>query len=310
MTGAAVDRLLDRHFSDQASMGQSLAVLVVAADGRTLAERYGSTAGPEVPLISWSMAKSVAHLVVGVLVRRGALDPSLTDLFEIWSDDDRSAISVEHLLRMVDGLAFVEDYVDADASDVIQMLYGRGADDIVSFAADRPLAATPGARWSYSSGTTNLLADVAARAAGGLRGDEWRGWLHREVFAPAGMPSADPRLDAAGSWVASSYVYATAADFARFGLVYLRGGAGLVDPSWVDHARQPTPGVTEPGRGYGAQWWLWPDRPHWLVAQGYETQRIVVDFERQLVAVRLGKTPADVGGDHVDTWLRDLVDSI
>jgi CubicO group peptidase (beta-lactamase class C family) len=172
------------------------------------------------------------------------------------------------------------------------------------------LAAAPGTRWSYSSGTSNLIADVASRAAGGLRGDAWEAWLQDRVFGPARMTSAEPRFDAAGSWVASSYVFATAVDFARFGLVYLRDGAGIVDPSWVAHARQPTPGVDEPGRGYGAQWWLWPDRPHWLVAQGYETQRIIVDHERDLVAVRLGKTPQELGGDHVDAWLRDLIDAL
>jgi len=310
MTATKVESLLDRHFEDEVHMGQSLALIVVDRDGRTLAERYGPSAGPDVPLISWSMAKSIAHLAVGVLVGEGALSLSDDHLVDRWADDERATITLDHLLRMTDGLAFVEDYVDGEASDTIEMLFGRGADDIVTFAADRPLAAPPGTRWSYSSGTTNLLADVASRAAGGLRGEAWGSWLAKRVFMPAGMASAEPRFDALGAWVASSYVYATAADFARFGLVYLQDGAAIVDPAWVQHARTPTAGVTEPGRGYGAQWWRWPDRPHWLVAQGYETQRTIVDFERDLVAVRLGKTPQELGGEHVDAWLRELLDAL
>jgi CubicO group peptidase (beta-lactamase class C family) len=310
VASAAIEAMLDRHFADEASMGQSLAVLVVDRDGRTLVERYGETAGPDTKLISWSMAKSMGHLAVGVLVGSGALSVDDDHLFDLWADDARADISVEHLLRMTDGLQFNEDYVDGETSDTIEMLFGRGADDIVAYASARPAAVAPGTRWSYSSGTSNLLADVAARAAGGLRGSAWEAWLQEHVFGPARMASAEPRFDAAGSWVASSYVFATAADFARFGLVYLHDGAGIVDPSWVAHARRPTPGVDEPGRGYGAQWWLWPDRPHWLVAQGYETQRIIVDRERDLVAVRLGKTPQELGGEHVDAWLRDLIDAL
>jgi CubicO group peptidase (beta-lactamase class C family) len=304
-------RLLDLHFSDEASFGQALALVVVDRDGKVLAERYGPTAGPDEKLISWSMAKSMAHCAVGVLVKDGLLSTDRDHLFDLWADDERSAITLEQLLRMVDGLAFVEDYVDGEVSDVIEMLFGSGADDIVTFAADRPLAAPPGTRWSYSSGTSNLVADVVARAAGGLRGDALERWLQDRIFRPAGMLSAEPRFDAAGSWVASSYVFATAQDFARFGLVYLHGGDGIVDPSWVDHARTPTPGGGEdPGDGYGAHWWLRDDRPSWLLACGYETQRIIVDFDRELVAVRLGKTPADIGGDKTDAWLGELIDAL
>ena len=310
MAGAAVEALLDTLFADEARMGLSLALHAVAGDGTVLAERYGPTAGPDVPLISWSMAKSVTHLAVGVLVGEGRLAVDQADLFPPWAEDERASITVEHLLRMQDGLEFNEDYVDGQTSNTIEMLFGAGADDIVAYAAARPLAAAPGTRWSYSSGTTNLLADVARRAAGVAPGAAWQDWLERRVLAPSGLGGADARLDAAGSWVASSYLYATAPQFAAFGLTYLHGGAGVVDPSWVEHAATPTPGVNEPDRGYGAQWWLRPDRPDWIVAQGYETQRIIVDRARDLVVVRLGKTPQDVGGTHVDALLCDLIDAL
>ena len=306
MASRAVEHLLDVAFDDVERHGLTLAVVAMGTDGTVLAERYGPTAGPDETLISWSMAKSFTHLAAGV----AGVDPSQAELFDAWTDDARAAISVEDLMRMRDGLAWNEDYVDAGASDVIEMLFGSGADDVVGFAADRAAEVPHDTRWRYSSGTTNLLADVVRRTAGATRGDAWREWLIEEVCRPAGIRSADPRLDASGSFVASSYLYATATDFARFGLVYLHQGDGLVDPAWVADARRPTDGVDEPGRGYGAQWWLWPDHPDWLGAHGYETQRTLVAYDRDLVVVRLGKTPEEVGGDHVDAWLVELIDAL
>jgi len=306
MTSPAVERLLDVAFEDQARHGLTLALVAMGGDGSILAQRYGPTAGPDVSLISWSMAKSFTHLAAGV----AGLDPTRSNLFDDWSGDARSAITAEHLLRMSDGLKWNEDYEDAGVSDVIEMLFGSGADDVVAFAADRDPEFAPDTRWRYSSGTTNLLADVVRRTVGVERGDAWRQWLIDRVAIPAGMASADPRLDASGSFVASSYLYATAADFARFGLVYLHDGAGLIDPAWVAHARRPTEGVDEPGMGYGAQWWLWPEHPDRLGALGYETQRTVVAYDRDLVVVRLGKTPEELGGDHVDAWLIELIDAL
>ncbi|HWW53972.1 MAG TPA: serine hydrolase [Acidimicrobiales bacterium] len=306
MASATVEHLLDVGFADADRHGLTLAVVALGSDGSVLAERYDSTAGRDEAFISWSMAKSVTHMAAGV----AGVDPAATNLFPSWAGDGRAAITVEDLLRMQDGLVWFEDYVDAGTSDVLEMLFGSGADDVVGYAASKPLEVTPGSRWRYSSGTSNLLGDVIRRHAGVAPGDDWRSWLVDNVCRPAGMSAADPRLDAAGSFVASSYLYATALDFARFGLVYLHEGAGIVDPAWVAHARRPTPGVDEPGRCYGAQWWLWPDRPDWLVAQGYETQRTIVAFDREMVLVRLGKTPAELGGDHVDQWLRELVDAL
>ena len=136
--------------------------------------------------------------------------------------DPRHAITLRQLLAMRDGLDFVEDYVDDRVSDVIQMLFGEGQADMAHFAADRPLAAPPGTRFNYSSGTSNIISGVVARTVG--PGEDYARFLHSRLFGPLGMASADPEFDEAGTWVASSYVRATARDFARFGLLYLRDG--------------------------------------------------------------------------------------
>ena len=209
-----------------------------------------------------------------------------------WADDERSAITLRHLLEMRDGLAFSEDYVDG-TSDVMEMLWGRGRPDVAAFAEDRPLAAEPGERFNYSSGTSNVVSGIVARTIG--PGEPYQQFLGQRLFDPIGMTSARPGFDAAGTWVASSTVHATARDFARFGLLYLRDGmwdgARLLPPGWVDQARRPV-SVDDEGLEYGALWWVSGDGRGTFSANGYEGQRIGVCPALDAVVVRLGRTPA------------------
>jgi CubicO group peptidase (beta-lactamase class C family) len=270
-------------------MGETYALLLVHR-GAIVAERYAEDHGEEERLPSWSMAKSITHALVGMALRQGLVDPHAPAPIAAWqeADDPRRAITLEHLLRMCDGLEFVEDYVDRGVSHVIEMLFGAGRDDVAAFAAARPLAHPPGTFWSYSSGSSNLVARVLGDAVGGGRAG-MESFMHRELFAPLGMTSADPRFDAAGTFIGSSFVFATARDFARFGLLYLRGGrwegARLLPEGWDDHARTPT---RASGGEYGAHWWLALDGSGRFSANGYRGQYLVVDPRRDLVLVPLG----------------------
>ena len=177
---------------------------------------------------------------------------------------------------MRDGLDFAEDYVDAGVSDVIEMLFGDGKDDVAAYAEARPARHPPDTHFNYSSGTSNIVSAIAARAVGG--GAALVDLLRQRVFDPIGVTSADPRLDAAGTFIASSYVYATARDFARFGLLYLRDGIWdghrVLPGGWVDHARRQR-SVDEEGIGYGAHWWVVDDDMGSFRASGYEGQSIL-----------------------------------
>jgi CubicO group peptidase (beta-lactamase class C family) len=256
------------------------------------------------------MAKSMLHAIVGVLVREGALDPRAPAPVPRWRarGDARGAITLEELLRMVGGLHFVEDYVDAEGSDCIRMLFGPGKQDVAAYAEALPLAHAPGASWNYSSGTSNIVAAIAGRAVGGGRGG-MESFLRRELFDRIGMRSATPRFDDAGTWIASSFVFATPRDFARFGYLYLRDGVWegerLLPAGWVDHARTPTPA----SQGwYGAHWWLALDGSGRFHASGYRGQYTVVDPARDLVVVRLGDSTPEQRAD-VKRTLRELVES-
>jgi CubicO group peptidase (beta-lactamase class C family) len=288
---ARLGGVLDRLFAEPApaATGETHA-LVVVHRGRLVAERYAPELGAASPLVSWSMAKSITHALVGVGVREGRLDPAAPAPVPAWraAGDPRGAITTEHLLRMVDGLDFVEDYVDQGVSHVIEMLFGAGKADVAGYAAARPLAHPPGRFWSYSSGTSNIVARIVGDAVGG-GAEGMAAFMERELFARLGMSSAKPRFDDAGTFIGSSFVFATARDFARFGLLYLRDGVWegerLLPAGWVDHARTVTPA----SRGwYGAHWWLSLDGSGRFHASGYRGQYIVVDPQRDLVLVRLG----------------------
>ena len=309
--GVDLEPLLHAAMDPDGDLARTRAVVVVHR-GRLVAERYGdrTDAWGEVtgepidattPLISWSMAKSMLHAVVGMLVAEGRIALDEPAPVPGWGGGDpRAAITVQHLHEMRDGLDFAEDYAPDDeggsgVSHVIDMLFGEGSTDTAAFAARRPLAHTPGTTFNYSSGTTNIASGIVARLLGGEA--RYRRFLHDRLFAPIGMRSADPRFDEAGTWVASSYVWATARDMARFGTLYLRDGVWdgtrLLPDGWVDHGRRARSVDPEDGRLYGAHWWVVGDDLGTFWANGYEGQSIMVCPGLDLVVVRLGKSLKD-----------------
>jgi CubicO group peptidase (beta-lactamase class C family) len=318
----SVAPLLDDVFDDEGPLAATYAVVVVHR-GRVVAERYHGAlehfdreptpVTAQTPLLSWSMAKSMLHAVVGIMVGEGRLDLDAPASVPEWDapGDPRRAITLRHLLAMRDGLDFVEDYVDDRTSDVIQMLFGDGQPDMAHFAADRPLAVAPDTRFNYSSGTSNIVSGVVARAVG--PGEDYARFLHRRLFGPLGMASADPEFDEAGTWVASSYVRASARDYARFGLLYLRDGiwdgVRILPAGWVDYARTWVSEDPDDASPYGAHWWgVAGDTRGTFRASGYEGQSITICPTLDLVVVRLGKTPLE-REPNLDPWRAAMVEA-
>jgi CubicO group peptidase (beta-lactamase class C family) len=320
-TRRALAALVEEVFADTARYGATYAVVLVHR-GRLVAERYDhavpgwhhpdTPVGPDTKLLSWSMAKSILHAAVGVLVGAGQLTLDAPAAVPEWSDlgDPRHAITLDDLLCMRDGLTFAEDYVDAGGSDVIEMLFGSGRHDVAHFAASRPLAHPPGTHFNYSSGTSNIVAGIVARLVG--RGDEFARFLREVLFEPCGMHSAEPRFDDAGTFVGSSYVYATARDFARFGLLALRNGVWdgrrVLPAGWIDHGRLARSRDPADGQAYGAHWWVVDDELGSFRASGYEGQSILCCPGLDVVAVRMGRSSAEQY-PSLTQWRADVVDA-
>lgn len=316
-----VNAVVDRPESE----GRTLALLVMK-DGEVAAEWYGSSPGtpfgPGEPitssstLISWSMAKSITHALIGIAMSDGLLDVNDVAPLASLQADGHPSIRWIDLLEMRSGLAFVEDYIDASVSHCLEMLFSgeehRGVPDMGEYAASLGRDFVPGEHWSYASGTTNILCkmlgdllaggDVASVGAVRRQGAIER-FAHERLFEPIGAMSPIMKFDASGTFVGSSYVYATARDFAAFGELYRRGGA-LVDGTqllpvgWHDHARtwvaHDPEGSGPHGFSYGRHWWIWPDFEGSLVAQGFQGQYIFVLPEAGLTMVHLGITDTDV----------------
>jgi CubicO group peptidase (beta-lactamase class C family) len=304
-----LDRVVAELMAQPPELGLTL-TLLVAHRGRIIAEAYGPGCDASTQLISWSMAKSITHAAVGILVGDGVLELDAPAPVPAWAADERREITLQHLLNMRDGLAFAEDYIgDEGVSDVLEMLFGEGRDDHAAYAVARPLAHPPGSVWNYSSGTTNIVARIVGDAVGGGE-TATRAFLHERLFDPIGMAAADPRFDAAGTFVGSSYVYASARDFARFGTLYLHDGVWngerVLPAGWLDHARTFTAHDPDGTFDYGAHWWLWPDQAGSLAAHGYEGQYTIVLPEKDAVVVRLGKSPAELAPALV-AKLRELL---
>ncbi|MEP7201422.1 MAG: serine hydrolase domain-containing protein [Ilumatobacteraceae bacterium] len=291
-------------FATDAPHGASLALLVMHG-GDVVLERYGlqpdSVFGPggavtaETTLVSWSMAKSITHAAVGILVGDGLLELDRPAAVAAWRGTPKESITLQDLLDMRAGLEWVEDYVDDSVSHCIEMLFGAGQDDMAAYAAGLPMVHQPGSVWNYSSGTTNIICRIIGDVVGGGR-EGMETFLRDRLFGPVGMHGAMPKFDTSGTFVGSSYVYATTRDFARFGELYRNDGVvgdrRVLPRGWRDHARRSV-ASDEDGLDYGSHWWLWRDQPGSLACHGYEGQYCIVVPDKELVVVHLGKCPAD-----------------
>ncbi|MCP4006655.1 MAG: serine hydrolase, partial [bacterium] len=315
---AALEALLDHAFSDPEpdDLDRTHGVVIVQR-GAIVAERYAHDAGPDDAFLSWSMAKSITNSLIGILVRQGKLDIAQAIPVKEWATDDpRTRISIDQMLRMVDGLRFREAehlgggsvrYYPEDESDVIPMLFGDGKKDVAAFAAGLPYLEEPEARWNYNSGGSNLLARLVSETLGGDPA-QMLAFMKTELFDRLGMKSADPQFDPAGNFIGSSHCYCSPRDFARFGYLYLRDGLWeserILPEGWVDYSR--TPSAQSEGI-YGAHFWVIPGSLGIFYCSGMGGQRILISPKLDLVVVRSGKTaPHKVAA--VVQYCKSLVD--
>lgn len=297
-----LEKVIDQAFAqNRAPEGlKKTYAVVVAHDGQLIAERYAEEIDARTPLLGWSMSKSVTNALVGILVGQGKLELSAPAPVDQWRDPDdpRRRITLNHLMTMTGGLAFDEAY--APFSDAVEMFYDSY--DFAAYAAAKPLAAAPGTRWQYSSGTANIIARIVRQTAA-QSDDRYYAFMYRELFDKIGMHSVVFEPDPSGTFVGSSYMFATARDWARFGQLYLqRGlwdGERILPEGWVAYSMMPVDDA--PQGKYGAMFWLnagapdnpknrrWPDVPRDAYsAEGFQGQRVIIIPSEKLVIVRLG----------------------
>jgi CubicO group peptidase (beta-lactamase class C family) len=289
-------------FSDSGANGAiHTRAIIVLYNGQIVAEKYADGLTQKTPLIGWSMTKSITGALTGI----AGIDVNSPAPVDAWKNDDRQAITIKNLLQQSSGLKFEEVY--NRSSNANRMLFRQG--DAGAYAAGLPLKHPPGSEFHYSSGNSNILSGILRKWIGD---DSYYAFPYEKLFYRTGMYSAVLEPDAGGTFVGSSFCYATARDWARFGLLYANDGVfngeQVLPAGWVQQSVVPAAAAKQ--GEYGYQWWLnagakddprnrqYPTLPtDMYYADGYEGQNIFVIPSKKLVVVRLGLTRKSSWGE-------------
>jgi CubicO group peptidase (beta-lactamase class C family) len=319
--------LADAFDNKAEGLGETREVVIIQG-GRLVHEQYGAGYKADMKLVSWSMAKSITQALVGAAVLQGKVDPDAPMGNPHWdANDKRAQIPWRTWLQMTDGMRYLEIEAKTIAdSDASRKLFGPGRLDVANYCSGLPLIHEPNTHWNYNSCGIVLTADALTRtivpnpeSPEGRRGAMLQ-WMKDSLFDVIGM-SPQPEFDASGLYYGSALIYASARDFAKFGLLYLRDGMWdgkrVLPEGWVDFAR--TAGKSENADIYGAGWWVapaeGPGRPYPMridtgperdafSAQGFEGQYTMVVPSKDLIVVRLGFTPEkDLRTGALGKWL-------
>jgi CubicO group peptidase (beta-lactamase class C family) len=303
---AALGLAIDEQFEEpQNSPHRWTRAVVVVKEGQLVGERYANGIGPQTSLLGWSMSKSIINSLLGILVRQGRLSPEAPANVAEWADpkDPRHTITVDQLMRMTSGTNFGDSLEAGFLSGfdpTKRMLFATS--DMAAYAAEAKLAAAPGMRWTYSDGSYLILSRILRDTVGG-DAQSVLNFAHRELFDRLGMEKPVIEFDATGTPVGSSYIFATARDWARLGQLYAQDGVvgeqRILPEGWVDYSSRFTPGSED--YGYGAGFWTnrgTSTAAHQRVAAGMPSdsfmargsygQYVLVSPSQRLIIVRLG----------------------
>jgi len=307
---SAMTEIARSLMSDTAYGGIPFAFIVLHK-GLPVAETYRPGLGRDTRFLSWSVAKSFTNAIAGVLVKMGKMDISEQAGIEEWKNDERSRITLNDLLQMQSGLKWNEDY--GSRSDVNLMLFNKG--DMSRFAVTRPMEYQPGTSWKYSSGTANILTSLIRKEFDS--DTSCYAFVHDNLFEKIGITDAVFEVDPSGDLVGSSYLYATARDYARFGLLYLNDGVfcgeRILPEGWVKYSRTP---ASASGGEYGALFWLnrsknYPSAPEDMFScQGHDGQMIFILPSDDLVVVVLGFSHRPDNTFDFDALLGDILKTV
>ncbi len=289
--------------------------VVVIYDGKLVAEKYAPGFNKNSILPGWSMTKSIFSALTGIMVKDGRLQVNMPAPVSEWQgqNDRRKNITIKDILQQSTGLDFEEDY--AKSSDATKMLFGSA--DMAAYTASRPLKYKPGSVFYYSSGNTNILSRIMRNRLGDSL---YYRYPNEKLFNKLGMNSAVIEPDPSGTFVGSSYMFATARDWAKFGLLYLQDGVWngerILPEGWVKATQMPAPAT--PKLEYGYMFWLngFDDNtPHlrrfkdvpsdMYCAAGFGGQKVFIIPSEKLVVVRLGVNKIDE-----NEFLRKVIGSI
>jgi len=327
-----IEAALEKEFSepDPAKPRRARAVVVVYK-GKIIGERYAPGFGRDMPMHGWSMTKSITNAMIGILVGQGAFGVDDPAPISEWKSpgDPRGRITIDHLLRMSAGFDFHHDVSPVGQRQ--QALFG--AIDSTAYSVACPLDAEPGKRWEYANANPHSLWRIVRDTVGGSD-EDYLTFPRRALFNKIGMRSAIIEPDPYGNLIGTSFGWATARDWARFGLLFLNDGVWegerILPEGWVDYTRTPAPAAEY--KHYGALFWLnaaageFTKTPEQAIdyrntppfssipkdayfAMGHEGKIVAIIPSRDLVVVRLGLSRSNETWDY-EGFLADILAAI
>jgi len=242
-----------------------------------------------------SVSKSVTSALVGIAIRRGEIsgvDAKAVPYFSAYrvaADPRRERMTLKDLLTMTSGIRWDEttvDYTDP-ANSCARM---EASKDWIQFVLDQPMAAEPGSTFVYSSGVTELLAEVLRKATG----KQADAYAAEHLFGPLGISRFYWKKTPTGHPDTEGGLYLTARDLAKIGYLYMKDGVWdgrrILPEGWAAAStrRQSDPTGEDATMKYGYQWWVLPGKTPSYAGIGYGGQLLVVVPSLELIAVFTG----------------------
>lgn len=298
--------LPESFIEQQKSFGA--AALLVIKDGHVLYEKYFNDYHERSKTNSFSMAKTVTTMLLGIAIEEGhieSLDQAIVDFLPEFENDPlgRKA-TIGQLSLMTSGYQWNEHYY-SPFSPTVELLYG---DNVAEFLLEGAFTAEPGTFWQYSSASTQLMGIFIERAlkkAGAA--SSLSDYLSRKIWQPLNMnDDALWHTDENNTELVFCCLNTNARNYAKLGMLMLNNGA------WQDQQVIPqifsqamiTPGMQE---HYGLSTWLGMHKSpahYWF--SGHLGQYIIVVPEHNMVVVRLGER-RDPAKNHIEHSVPELI---
>lgn len=278
--------VVDAYMKDWNTAG-----LIVLRDGKVVLERYGLGFGRRGRWTSFSVAKSFTSTLVGAAIKDGyikSVDAPVTKYIPELAGSGYDDVTIAQLLTMTSGVRWNEDYSDpkSDVARMFSIPLKPGEDATIAYMRTLPRESTPGTKWVYKTGETNLIGVLVHRATGRVLSN----YLSEKVFGPAGMERDGFWMtDQTGQEVSGCCLSLTLRDYARLGQFALEDGKGMVSAGWFAAATTAHAQTGNPGFGYGYQWWTYPGGLYG--AQGIFGQSITIDPKNRVVIAMVSSWP-------------------
>ncbi|MEA2885209.1 MAG: hypothetical protein QOH32_4465 [Bradyrhizobium sp.] len=269
--------------------------LTIVRHGKIVAEAWYAPYDGDVSHDLRSVTKSVTGTLTAIALRDGFFDSADHPVIDYFSDrqisnvdDNKKAMTIQHLLDMTSGIAWIEKAYTPD-EPLLQMY---ASPNPTAFLLDRPMSGAPGSKFYYNSGNPYLLSALITKTTGRSAFD----FARQQLFEPLGITSARwGRVDAQGVTDGEARLSLSPHDMAKIGYLYLRNGVWdgkqIIPSSWVDRVRE---GKVKASLGfhYANLWWSLPEKGAFM-ARGRHSQVILVIPRLDVVAVMTGVMPDD-----------------